>query len=297
MGATARVAEWIVNTSYEDIPPAAIKKAEESCFDLIGCILAGATEDFGPIILHYAAKIVGRDLGNPFLIQERIGLKRFPCCGGSHSALEGFLSLMRDHNIQYDDVQWVDVDNISYLSPVMIYREVDDPLQGKFSMHYTIAAALLNGRVDVNSFQHKTFHDPRMKEAMAKVRLNVRAKWDLGGVSRDPGGNPIQIHLKDGRTLSRTVSGGEGPGSAMNPFSRDELELKFRANAALSLPPDKVEEATRVWSSIGEIQGPWAGSQGAPDASIAHPSGNALLCCAKCRNPARETARGKGGSI
>ena len=41
MGATETMAEWVVNTTYEDIPPDAIRVANESCFDLLGVILAG----------------------------------------------------------------------------------------------------------------------------------------------------------------------------------------------------------------------------------------------------------------
>ena len=41
MGATDTIANWIVNTTYEAIPPEAIRVANESCFDVIGVILAG----------------------------------------------------------------------------------------------------------------------------------------------------------------------------------------------------------------------------------------------------------------
>ena len=55
MGATETVARWIVGTSYEDIPPDAIRVANESCFDLLGVILAGSTEPVGEIIRQYVA--------------------------------------------------------------------------------------------------------------------------------------------------------------------------------------------------------------------------------------------------
>ena len=55
MGATETIARWIVNTSYEDIPPDAISVANESCFDLLGVILAGSTEPVGKIIRQYVA--------------------------------------------------------------------------------------------------------------------------------------------------------------------------------------------------------------------------------------------------
>ena len=55
MGATETIAKWIVNTSYEDIPPDAIRVANESCFDLLGVILAGSVQPVGEIIQQYIA--------------------------------------------------------------------------------------------------------------------------------------------------------------------------------------------------------------------------------------------------
>ncbi len=59
MGATETVSKWIVDTSYEDIPPDAIRVANESCFDLLGVILAGSTEPVGDIIQKYVAELGG----------------------------------------------------------------------------------------------------------------------------------------------------------------------------------------------------------------------------------------------
>ncbi|MFQ6030276.1 MAG: MmgE/PrpD family protein, partial [Dehalococcoidia bacterium] len=53
MGVTEKVANWVVNTSYEDIPPEAIRVANESCFDLLGVILAGSVQPVGGIIQQY----------------------------------------------------------------------------------------------------------------------------------------------------------------------------------------------------------------------------------------------------
>ena len=55
MGATDTIAKWIVNTTYEDIPPDAIRVANESCFDVIGDILAGSAQPVGDIIKKYVA--------------------------------------------------------------------------------------------------------------------------------------------------------------------------------------------------------------------------------------------------
>ena len=55
MGATETIAKWVVNTSYEDIPPEAVRVANESCFDLLGVILAGSVQPVGQIIQKYVS--------------------------------------------------------------------------------------------------------------------------------------------------------------------------------------------------------------------------------------------------
>ena len=71
MGATETVAKWIVDTSYEDIPPEAIRVANESCFDLLGVILAGSKQPLGDLIQQY----VGDQGGVPEATILSFGLK------------------------------------------------------------------------------------------------------------------------------------------------------------------------------------------------------------------------------
>ena len=59
MGATETISKWIVDTTYEDIPPEAIRVANESCFDLLGVILAGSMQPVGEIIKQYVSDIGG----------------------------------------------------------------------------------------------------------------------------------------------------------------------------------------------------------------------------------------------
>ncbi len=53
MGATEKIAKWIVETSYEDIPPEVIEVAKQSCFDCLGVMLAGSVQPVGQIVQKY----------------------------------------------------------------------------------------------------------------------------------------------------------------------------------------------------------------------------------------------------
>ena len=60
MGATETVSKWVVNTSYEDIPPEALKAAKESYLDCLGLALSGSVQPLGRIIHKYVAEQGGK---------------------------------------------------------------------------------------------------------------------------------------------------------------------------------------------------------------------------------------------
>src|SRR5579863_7848893 len=53
-GLTKSVAEFIVNTKYEDIPPEVIELGKKSILDGFGLALAGSASVMGPIARKYA---------------------------------------------------------------------------------------------------------------------------------------------------------------------------------------------------------------------------------------------------
>jgi 2-methylcitrate dehydratase PrpD len=59
MGATEKIARFIVNTSYEDIPRDAVDKAKRTALDCLGAALAGVTEPVSQAIAGYVTKLGG----------------------------------------------------------------------------------------------------------------------------------------------------------------------------------------------------------------------------------------------
>ena len=92
MGATEMVANWIVDTTYEDIPPDAIRVANESCFDLLGVILAGSTQQVGEIIRGYAGELGGTAEATILASGERTSVQNAALVNGTMG-----------HALDYDD--------------------------------------------------------------------------------------------------------------------------------------------------------------------------------------------------
>ncbi len=196
----------------------------------------------------YSLDQMAENLGKPFRVQDALIIKKYPCCGGNHAMLDSLFGLMRQHDFSYEDVAEVQVDQ-SYVSVVMLYSEPDDPLKGKFSAKYNVAAALVDGQVGIDTFSEEKIADPKILETMPKVRTRVLSKWEQG--SGDfLRGLPVRVTLKDGRVFEHATPRDGVLGGQKNPWGFDNIKGKFQVNAGLALPPEKVEEAMQTWEDI-----------------------------------------------
>jgi 2-methylcitrate dehydratase PrpD len=218
-------------------------------------ILAGAAGWAAAYTTDFDYPAMTRDLGAEWRTADSPPMwKAFPCCGGSHGPLTSLLALIAEHGFTYRDVAEIEV-GAPYDSMVMMYGEPDSGYQGKFSLRYTIATALIDGRIDLDSFTDDKLRRPEYAEVTARLRINLTSKWDLavGGAGTDakrfkPGdGLPVVVRLTSGQTLTRSTP--HVPG-----LQTDEQVLaKFRGNAGRTLPADRVEAAVRQWSTPEEI--------------------------------------------
>jgi 2-methylcitrate dehydratase PrpD len=203
---------------------------------------------------RYDLQQVVASLGAPFGAHESLTIKKYPCCGGNHSALDAVLSLISDHDLTYDDIEHVEVQAMSYTSPVLRYPEPATGLAGKFSVHYAVGAAIRDGEVVIDHFTDERVRDPRMQDAARKVRAEVMARWDHRFMYGEMDGNPVVVRLKDGRVLARSVPRHAIRGAPGNPLSLDELTAKFRRNAGLLMQDSAaIDRAVDTWLHLERV--------------------------------------------
>lgn len=199
----------------------------------------------------YDTEAMVRGLGNPYHVQDVIAYKKYPCCYGNHSMLDGLLSILRENNIRYEDIASVDVDQ-SYLSVVMLYDRPATGLEGKFSIRYNTALAIREGAPRIEHFTDEAVKAPALQEAMDKVHIHVRPKWaPATGALREP--TPVTVRLKDGRTFSKAIPWEQIVATQQNPWGEEGLRGKFTFNASLALPKERVEQAAQLWRHIGQV--------------------------------------------
>ena len=199
----------------------------------------------------YDFREMADNLGRPFRIQEFKYVRQYPCCRANHGVLDSVLSLMREKQFDFRDVERVELDQ-SYNSLVMRFDRPDNEHQARFSIRFNIAAALVDGKVGLDTFTTEKIEERTVQQVMSKVHISVRTQWEAGfGDSK--AGVPVKIHLKDGRVLTKSTAPDQILGSYKNPLGLDFIMSKFRENASLALPVGKVEQAVEAWSPVGEV--------------------------------------------
>jgi len=110
----------------------------------------------------------------------------------------------------------------------------------KFSLPYLLATILVRGRAGLAEFDDAAVREPALLDVARRVSYELDATIDY---PRQFVGD-VEITLADGRSLRERQDRPRGGPDA--PLTRTEIEAKFRGNAGLALPPDKVEAAIRA---------------------------------------------------
>ena len=147
-----------------------------------------------------------------------IEIKKYPACYATHRPLDALLQLRREHPLGIDDIVRIDiVTSGSGLAP-LLWQPPTTGMQGKFSLPYVLAAALLDGDIRLASFTDDAVARPSAQAFHSKVHARESADPML------PRWAALEVTLVDGRQLQQRIDALRGaPG---NPLSDDELQQK-----------------------------------------------------------------------
>jgi 2-methylcitrate dehydratase PrpD len=119
--------------------------------------------------------------------------------------------------------------------PLAEKRRPTTPYGAKFSLPYSLALVLIEGQAGVEGFSERYTRDPRILAVAEKVRYVLDPS--LPYPQRFTG--HVRVELSDGRVLEETQDAPRG--GPEDPLTPEELQEKFRVNAARALPVAQVD--------------------------------------------------------
>ena len=179
------------------------------------------------------AKPGGLDLAGP-AVPDGLAIKMYPCCYALQRPISAVAELGAQAGVKADDVQRIELRTQEATVVPLIHHHPDTGLQGKFSLEYAVAAALLDAHPGFASFTD------------AAVRRDAARR--LGGLIEtqlDPGGDwlldgELQVKIYTGNGAVHHAALKYPPGSPANPPSAVQLSAKL-ADCVAGLGTDPAE--------------------------------------------------------
>ncbi len=179
----------------------------------------------------------------------RLTFKPYPCGSIAHPYMDCALRLRERHGLAADEIAEVRCRTAAgpvprLWEPLTAKRAPRNGYVAKFSLPYLVAVMLLRGRAGLAEFEEPAVRDAEVLGLAARVGYEVDPTIDY---PRQFVGH-VEVRCRDGRVLeARQDHPRGGPDFPMTP---EELEAKFRGNAGLALPPERVARAIRAVNAL-----------------------------------------------
>lgn len=191
---------------------------------------------------------LARGLGTEYEILK-IDKKPYPCCRSTHHAIDGALALREKADparverivVETYEVGVLQCGSQSYPSSAV---------EAKFSIPYTVAAALVRGNVSLAEFTPEAIGDPLIR----KIAGNVQVKADPLFTQRYPSrwGCRLRLTTKDGAELTEQVD--DMSGSVARPLTEEQEKRKFRGLAGEGMEEWEVAQLLSTILMIDRVE-------------------------------------------
>ncbi|MBZ5560700.1 MAG: MmgE/PrpD family protein, partial [Acidobacteriia bacterium] len=180
------------------------------------------------------------------ILDTGVTVKLYPSCAGTHPPLDALLDLRRAERFTAADVDRVEIGVDAITPTILLYDRPSSGLEGKFSMPFCAAAALVDGRVGIDTFDDGRLRDPKITEVQSRVTMRVDATLDASAPALTQA--RVTVTLKNGRVLSAAANGARG--YPERPASDDALAAKFLACATRAMPEPAARNALALLHDV-----------------------------------------------
>lgn len=180
-------------------------------------------------------------LGSRYLLL-RNGLKPYACGVVTHPTIDGVRKLRAKHGLKASDVRSIETKVHPLVLELTGKKEPRTGLEGKFSIFFCAAIALIEGNARQSQFSDENVRRPDVAALQDRVEAVVTP-----GIREDQA--VVTIRTVDGRELTEKVENASG--TPANPLTDEDLVAKFMD---LVLPVLPRERADRILDAVWNLE-------------------------------------------
>jgi len=204
----------------------------------------GLVQCMGP---EWKLELLEEGLGDDYRITQ-CGMKAFPTEALTHAPISCTLDLIKDNDLQPDDVAKVHIRTLARAADILADPSKYDPRTKETADHslpYVIACAIAERQVTPLQFTDEKIMDPKIRAQLNKVE--AVADEEIEALFPKLQRVIVTVHTTDGREFTKQIDFPKG--DPRNPLTDAEIEEKFDALAEPVLSDDRrkqVKEA--IWT-------------------------------------------------
>ncbi|WP_329319932.1 MmgE/PrpD family protein [Streptomyces sp. NBC_01262] len=160
-------------------------------------------------------------LGDPFCVTATT-VKYHACCGHTFAAIDGAIELRAD-GIRAQDIAAIEIETYRTAIEVAGRADPHEPGEARFSLAYTVAAALVLGSVRLHAFEPEALRNPAIRNLMA--RTTTRVDPELDAIAPGRRAARVRVTIRQGATHERLRLTRKGDPD--DPLNDQELRDKF----------------------------------------------------------------------
>jgi 2-methylcitrate dehydratase PrpD len=193
-----------------------------------------------------------RDLGSVW-VTDAVLPRAYPLGNISAPFIDSVMAIQREHAVKPSDIESIVCEVAPHAvalvcEPMSLKLHPTTPYGAKNSLPYVLGLALLYQSIGVEDFTDEKYPDPRALEIAQRVTYVADEKRFL-----DSG--RVTMTMTDGTTYVHETPYKKG--SLQNPLTADELDTKFRRNAALAATETEIaslDEALRGLRDLADVR-------------------------------------------
>ncbi len=201
--------------------------------------------------LQYDTKYITEGLGQEWTFANS-SIKVYPCCRYSAGHLDACLDIYGKYKPDWTRIQRIFIRSSDYTIRLLAMPRKRDPknvVDTQFSMPWQAAIALIDGKIDVDTFTEENIYRPDVRELMKKVDWVVDEEFER----RYPEhySCAVTVTMEDGTEYTSVID--DPKGDYRNPVTQQDMENKFRKLARRELDAERVERLIEFVQNVDQV--------------------------------------------
>ncbi|MCW5574899.1 MAG: MmgE/PrpD family protein [Burkholderiales bacterium] len=169
------------------------------------------------------------------ILEHGLSIKKYPVCYRAHRAIDAIFDLARMQPFSPDKVREIRVTFSRSHAVILKNHRPVSAIEGKFSIEFSLACALIAGRVGLRDLTDEFVRRPDVQAMIGRVFIDINPEEETGTSGYSPF-DWVEVELADGRRL-KSPEVRHARGDASMPLDDDGLWGKFEDCIAWSGMP------------------------------------------------------------